>query len=229
MKILHIWDICNNSALISEKLNEKGHKSFVITRKNYSQKELLKYLINVIYHLLTFKANIIHINAWDKGVLFAKLLSPKSKIIMHYHGSDIRFKQIPILIQLFSKRICVSTMDLLDIDSIVPIDLLPVLVSKDFYYRGGREKGTILELDQEKRLIEYELMPFILSLFEYYRDKKRISITNSQLLSKTGMEAIKCGTKVITDSGEIVESFPMGHIRNYGVIYNAVCGIYSNT
>jgi len=219
LRVLHIWDICDNSAIITRKLTTMGHQSFVIHRKKMTVR-LIRFVLNVIFHLLTFRADIIHINAWDKGVFPAKLLSPRSKIIMHYHGNDIRGKMIPFAVKLCVDKICVSTCDLLEYCP--RAQLLPVLVGEEFYYRGGRERRTILTLDQENRLIESELMPFILSLFEYYRDRKRIKITSSQLLSKTGMEAIACGTKVIADSGEIVTEFPKTTIKEYIAVYNTL-------
>lgn len=223
MKILHIWDICNNSALVTEKLTAAGHQSLVVTRSNYSRKYLIQYYLRVIYHLLTFKADIVHVNAWDKGVLFAKLFSPRSKILMHYHGSDIRWKRVPLVVILFANLLCVSTRDLMGTGLSIPYwpRLLPVLIPDEFYYRGGREVGKTIEIPPGSQNIAYELMPFVLSLGEFYRDcKRRPNITNAQVLSKTGREALLCGTKVITDSGEIVESFPITEFKDYVVIYN---------
>lgn len=139
---------------------------------------------------------------------------------MHYHGSDIRGKNISLFTILFANIICVSTRDLMDECSPFETKLLPVLVPECFTYTGGRVMGTTLELDRDNRNIPYELMPFMLSLFEFYRDKKRIKITSPKILSKIGMEAIKCGTKVIVDSGEIVDSFSMAELNDYYLLYN---------
>lgn len=220
MKILHIWDICDNSALLTEKLLPLGHQSLVVSRKEFSRKRLLNYYLRVIYRLLTFRADIVHINAWDKGVFFARLFSPKSKILMHYHGSDILGKPIPFQVKWFVHLLCFSTVNLSD-SCPFPDRWLPVLIPDQFYYRGGRTPGKIIEIPMVNRNIPYERMPFILSSGEFYRDKKRRSnITSSQVLSKTGREALACGTKVITDSGEIVESFPITTFKDYAVIYN---------
>lgn len=225
MKILHVWDICNNAALLTEKLTAAGHPSLVVTRSEYSRKRLIQYYVRVIFHLLTFKADIVHVNAWGKGVLLAKLFSPRSKILMHYHGSDILGKQIPFVVILFANLLCVSTKNLMGTGLSIPYwpRLLPVLIPDEFYYRGGRTPGKIIEISMENRNIAYELMPFVLSLGEFYRDKKRRpNITNAQVLSKTGREALLCGTKVITDSGEIVRpgEFPITEFKDYAVIYN---------
>lgn len=221
MNVLHIWDVCGNSQYITEKLTKLGHKSKVITRTEYSRKNLSKYYLRVIINLLSFRADIVHINSWDKGIILAKIFSPKSKIIMHYHGSDIIDRVVPLRVQLLANKICFSTKNLIDSCASYDQCLLPVIIPEMFYYRGCREEGTTLVLDQDNRTIPYELMPIILSHYEYYRDKKRRpNITSSEVLSKTGMEAIQCGTKVITDSGEIVESFPMTKLRDYFIIYN---------
>jgi len=222
LKILHIWDICHNSNYLTQKLKERGHESLVVTRTEYSKVRLPYYLLRVIFHLLTFKADIIHINYWEKGVFLAKIFSPKSKILMHYHGSDIIDKPVPRSVKRFTTIICFSTRNLLETHQGT---LLPILVPDWFMYTGGREQGTILELDQDNRQVPHELMPFILSLFEFYRDKKRrTNITSSAVLSQTGMEAIQCGTKVIADSGEIVESFPMTKLTDYYLLYNQLGG-----
>ncbi len=219
MNILHLWDICDNSKYLTEKLTAKGHKSLVVSRKNFSRKKLLNYYLRVIYHLLTFKANIIHINAWSKGILLAKIFSPKSKILMHYHGSDILGKELPKLMR-FVNLLCFSTWNLV-MDNLGKGFLLPVLVPDWFVNMGGRIMGTTLELDQDNRTIPYYKMPEVLSSYEFYRDKKRKkNITSSKVLSKTGMEAIKCGTKVIVDTGEIITEFPLANPKLYYTFYN---------
>lgn len=223
--MLHIWDICHNSAYVSEKLRIFGHQSVVVTRSNYSRKYLIQYYLRVIFHLLTFKADIVHINAWDKGILFVILFSPRSKILMHFHGSDIRNKRFPKIVQRFADLYCFSTRDIFeqDYDDYITgvFQLLPVLIPDEFYYRGGRSPGKIIEITPGSQKIPYDQMPFVLSSGEFYRDRKRNpNITNAQVLSKIGLEALQCGTKVITDSGEIVESFPMVTLRDYCAIYN---------
>ncbi len=234
MRVLHLWDICDNSALLTEKLLPLGHPSLVVSRTSFSRKRLIQYYMRVIWRLLTFRADIVHINAWDKGVIFAKLFSPKSKILMHYHGSDILGKQIPRIIRRFVDLYGFSSRNIFAQDYVDYIEgvfqLIPVLIPNQFYYRGGRTPGKIIEIPMENRNIPYERMPFILSSGEFYRDKKRrANITSSQVLSKTGREALACGTKVITDSGEIVESFPITTFKEYAVIYNDLCSFNSNS
>ena len=155
MNILYLWDICDNSKYLTEKLTAKGHKSLVVSRKTFSRKKLLNYYLRVIYHLLTFKANIIHINAWTKGILLAKIFSPKSKILMHYHGSDIRGKKM----SKWSKYVQVNGFSTQDIFDMCDIEghhkLLPVLVPDWFVNMGGRITGTTLELNQDNRNIPY--------------------------------------------------------------------------
>ena len=47
-----------------------------------------------------------------------------------------------------------------------------------------------------------------------------ILIVNPDILSKTGMEAIRCGTKVIVDTGEIITEFPLASPKLYYAMYN---------
>jgi hypothetical protein len=59
----------------------------------------------------------------------------------------------------------------------------------------------------------YLKMPELLRRYEYYIDVKRDS--NGELLkgtlSKTALEALACGVKVITCEGKIVEALPLDH------------------
>jgi len=234
MKILHIWDICDNSNYLTEKLLEQGHKSLVVTRKkskNYSKKGLVLFYIKVISRCLTFRADIIHINSWDKGILFAKIFSRKSKILMHFHGSDVLGKTLPNRIK-YADLIGFSTKNIFNehwfCHKFKPKRLLPVLVPDWFVDMGGRIMGTTLELDQDNRIIPYYKMPALLSSYEFYRDKKRRdNITSSEVLSKTGMEALRCGTKVIVDTGETIHTesdlaFQLSTIDDYLELYEGM-------
>lgn len=243
MRILHIWDICNNSQYLTEKINILGHKSILVTRKKMTIR-LYRFILMVIFQLLTFRADIIHINAWDKGVLLAKILSPRSKIIMHYHGSNIRGKQIPFFVELFTNRIVVSTRDLIE-PCHGNIGLLQVIVTNNFYYRGGRTKNKALYVhhyaDYAKKAADYakknnldlvvldrmanppiivahSLMPQLLSTIDYYLDFK--GYTNFKTLTLTAKEAIACGCKVVVDNLDIVEDFEQTTIKDYIEVYN---------
>lgn len=245
IRILHIWDIVDNSRLISQKLNEMGHKSIVVDRKRMTI-GLFRFILNVIIRLLTFRADIIHINAWTKGVFFARILSPKSKIIMHFHGSEIRGKSLPSSVLLLADIMGYSTRDIFDqVDCEGYHILLPVIVDDMFYDRGGRVEKTALYVhhyqDYLKKALSYTIlnglgfnmlnrmanppivvprtyMPVLLSKMEYYLDFK--GYTNIHTLTLTAKEAIACGCKVVVDNYDIVTEFEETTIKDYVKVYN---------
>lgn len=248
MKILHIWDICDNSRYLTEKLIPLGVESKVIDRQRMTV-GLFRFLLNVVYQLLFYKADIIHINAWTKGVLLARIFSPRSKILMHFHGSDIRGKKVPSIVILFANLICVSTKDLMGMGLSFPYwpRLLPVLVRDMFYDRGGRIKNTALYRHHYRNfynkscrytsannlflysfgekmipqfIIRHSQMPEFLSMFEYYLDFK--GYTSKDTLTLTAREAVACGCKVVVDNLDVVESFPQTTIKDYIKVYNEV-------
>lgn len=108
MKIMHIWDICDFGKNISNFIldNNLG-KSKVVKKEGMP----IRFGLLVILELLYFRPNIVHVHYWTKGVIFAKIFS-RAKIIMHFHGSDIRGKVVPDYVKNWSK-VLVSTRDLL--------------------------------------------------------------------------------------------------------------------
>lgn len=249
MKILHLWDICDNSALITERLLIYGHKSLVVSRTEFSRKRLIQYYLRVIYHLLAFRADVVHVNAWTKGVIFARIFSPKSKILMHFHGSEIRNKRFSRAVQRFADYYGFSTRDIFnqDYDDYITgvFVLLPVLVNKMFYDRGGRIENTALYIHHYRDfftkacfyamrnrlnlmtldrmaippiIIPHSQMPILLSSVEYYLDFK--GYTSKDTLTLTAREALACGCKVVVDNLDVVESFPQTTIQDYIKVYN---------
>lgn len=239
MKILHIWDICDNSRYISEKITPWGHESIVIDRKKLTVGKY-RFILNVIYHLIRFKPDIVHVNAWTKGVILTRIFARKSKILMHFHGSDIRDKEIPKSVLKYSDEIFCSTKDLLK----QPMELLPVIVRDNFFYRGNRVKNTALyvhwykdymekarhycwendlkltiinRMDKSSMIIPHSLMPKLLSTMDYYLDFK--GYTSIDTLTLTAKEALMCGCKVVVDNLDIVTDFPQTTIHDYIAVY----------
>ena len=109
MKILHIWDIAGFGQRITDYINSNDYgESRVIKVKGTP----VRFTLLVIKELLFYRPDIVHVHYWTKGIILAKLFT-RSKIIMHFHGSDIRGKSIPWHVNKWADRIIVSTRDLL--------------------------------------------------------------------------------------------------------------------
>jgi hypothetical protein len=127
LKVLYIWDTAGIGSRIAQYINshELG-TAYVIHRKasdrarivsQYSfnvvvDSSVLVFYLHVMWHLMTFRPNIIHVNSLKWGVILARLLRPRTPILMHFHGSAIRNGIISQWISWFVTKIIVSTRDL---------------------------------------------------------------------------------------------------------------------
>ena len=108
LKIMYIWDICDFGKNISNFiLNHNLGKAKVIKKEGMP----IRFGLLVILQLLYFRPNIVHVHYWTKGVILTKFFS-RAKIIMHFHGSELRGKIIPNYVEKWS-TVLVSTRDLL--------------------------------------------------------------------------------------------------------------------
>jgi hypothetical protein len=185
--------------------------------------------------IITKRFDIIHIHYLDEIIPFIKFLYPKKLIVMHYHGDDIRGKW-GLKRKYWSKAdlVLYSTQDLLDKET--PSDAVyvpnPVDIeifnqcrikpeprtafhisynSDELAKKYAEEHGLELTIfDRTKQgIISHLKLPEILCQYEYYIDVKRNS--KGELLpslSKTALEALACGLKVINYEGKIVTALP---------------------
>ena len=103
MRILHILDAAGVACIYSKFLQKKGHESRVIWNKDVGDKYGIydyykDYIINVSYAEFTERclregetADVIHVHGFI-DILFKlhKKFHKSKKIILHYHGTDIR-------------------------------------------------------------------------------------------------------------------------------------------
>ncbi len=183
---------------------------------------------------LARKFDVIHVHSLDKIVPLFKLIYPSKPLILHYHGSDIRNKwELKKKIWKKADLILVSTPDLLSgaPENVVylpnPVDtelFRPVHGSKnpnsalyiikrqageriDWAYEVAEKLGLELTIiDRVASPIPHIELPRFLNRFEYYIDRKHIPS-----LSKTALEALACGLKVVNWKEEIVEGLPSEH------------------
>lgn len=173
------------------------------------------------------KYDIIHVHNFDKIVPYIKLLY-KKPVVLTYHSLTIT-KEWEKRKQMWSKAdvVTVTTPNLVKNSFI----LIPNPVDTSLFKpMGSHEKGTALYLsyyaEEEARAIAEKLglkltivernikhaeMPFILSKYEYFIDIKRSPKVSNEIIkaiSKTALEALATGTKVINWEGKIIETLP---------------------
>jgi hypothetical protein len=172
-----------------------------------------------------FKPDIIHISSSLEGIVISRAIAWRTPIIFSYHGSDARDttgKPHKVVVRL-ADYIHVSTPDLQSYGNWIDRPIPTI-----FYYRGGRKLNTALmfykshfyadkrDMAREwsrKHGIELTIldelhpgfpipndqMPELFSKFEYFLDWKDQK-DELYALSKTALEALSCGCKVIHDS-----------------------------
>lgn len=181
------------------------------------------------------KFDITHIHYFDKIVPYLKSLYSKKPIVLHYHGDDIRRKwSLRYKYWRNADAVLYSTPDLLDDETPTYAIYLPNPVDMELFrpMLNLRSTGSGLYLikhqegedvnwpqrvaeryclklhvhDLKTSPIAHSRMPYFLNRFEFYIDQNYIPS-----LSKTALEALACGLKVIRWDEEIVEKLPEEH------------------
>lgn len=181
------------------------------------------------------KYDLIQVHYLDRIVPWLKRIYRRKPVILLYVGSDIR-RRWDERSQYWQKAdLClVSTPSLLE-GAPTSVEWLPNPVDTDLFYPRASERklGHAFHISYgadalaqryaaENRLkltihnrhttpIPYTEMGEILSSYEYYIDVKTFPGGKSSGLSKTGLEALACGCKVVRWDGEIVEGLPSEH------------------
>lgn len=251
-----VFKQCDSSKRLS--LGQDGfYRNFLLCQNNVQPRyrfgpgflrRLIKKLwrmTNVLRFYLTAKRlarnfDLVHVHS----LYWFFFLIPKRKLILHFHGSDIRdspslktaFDRLitRLFLRLFSsqKIFYFSTPDLVNdcptgIYMHNPVDLDHFTVkSRTFdektavyienWYAGSCEwaedmaknyglKLTVVNRTKNEH-VPYQNFPDYLSNFEYFIDRHVI-----QSLSKTALEALALGLKVIQWDGKVVESLPVEH------------------
>ncbi|MGQ9680670.1 MAG: hypothetical protein ACUVV4_07920 [Candidatus Bathyarchaeia archaeon] len=240
MKILHIWNTAGIGSIIAKHMDRLyGTESLVVMRHSFDPFGFTTYgkLWNCGSKMFGFKSlllarrfDIIHVHYFDAIIPFLKFFHHEKPAIIHYHGDDIRNKWVSRR-RYWSKAdlALYSTPDLLNIETPKDAVYIPNPVDTDLFYplnRHDRKPKSAMcfpyHVDEEKakcyarrygldltfiqRKVSYREMPRLLNQYEYYIDQTEIPS-----LSKTALEALACGLKVITVNGYIVEDLPPQH------------------
>lgn len=179
--------------------------------------------------------DIIHVHGQWKILPITKLLYPSKPLIAHFHGTDIRgLWNKRKKFWKFADVLLYSTLDLKDEETpreaifiLNPVDMdlfypkHDVLFPNDAFhitYNADNEAKRLaqqygLKLVIHDRSIPYRKFADELCNYGYYIDVKAVapSFRIYNFLSKTGLEALACGLKVINRDGNILEGLPEEH------------------
>jgi len=252
MKILHVWDQASTASVIAKWQRKVfNHATAVIKNaKHDKQKDTSyyggfivknKYLFVIKAIILAKKFDIIHLHdAWFM-VVPLRILYPKKKVILHYHGSMVRAelkgKSFRLKNELFVDQIIVSTPDLLEHDYskqpyyipnpidvelfklIKPLENNKALISLKKNQSSSR---TLMELQKHgfdvtletiprELRTNYSNFPTRLMMYEYYAD---LPFVNGEMIhanSVAGLQAMSMGLKVINWDYSVSNILPDYH------------------
>jgi len=249
IKILHIWNVAGVSNTLSFEQRKLNVQSDIISRIDLDlyhfhkihpecfislPRSFLQFYAKTLF--LARKYDILHIHWYDWIIPYLRFLYNKKIIIIHYHGSDIRYRfEEKRKRNKYSDFIAVSTSDLIQHipeSSYIPnpVDLNHFTRKKDFIkktaltfqaYSKFKNTKNLAEkvakkrdlkltiINREKKKIPYPEMPRFLEKFEFYIDIRQEPTKNEILdtLSLTALQALGLKTKVIFNN-KVIEEFP---------------------
>jgi hypothetical protein len=281
MHILHVWDQAGVAYTLAKYQQQlQGHEAKVIMIGNYNKYGIgefyKQYILNAALEEFTEKcieeaksADILHIHSRiDVLLKLRQKFGNSKKIILHYHGTDIRGlkkqklphrsqlsdlairsimmyrrirdkvlfrKRMHIKAQRMADTVIVSTPDLLQL--VAKGIHLPNPVDTDHFKPDSiskNEQKEALTIDTEvtdiqwaldyckrhnislnievynriKNPIIYKDMPQFLRRYKTYVDIRYVNKTILQNLSKTALEALACGLKVLDYQLKYLQGLP---------------------
>lgn len=236
MKVLLVWDTAGVFSPIAVWLNKNGHEAKIMMSEEcdpFGQTSQLDSAImtkstkgfykRLIKELLFFRPNVVHVSDSIKAFLVVRLLLPRAKIVMTYHGSVRRMKSGKYHSEVdIAEKVTVTTPDLYKFG-----EWMDRPIWGYFYDRGGRVKNTAVMLYADGFLVDWredgkrwakingidltvvdatkgnfilhKELPEFFSKFEFFMDCKGhiINPDGSTTVSTAAMEAKACGCKVI--------------------------------
>jgi len=203
------------------------------------------------------KFDVIHVHSVDRIVPYLKLVYPHELVVLHYHGDEIRDKwtqrqqywaKADVLVcatlSLFGSGTpsrAVLLTNPVDTETFCPGEEKPSpgtalhfpRNADDLAIEYAKEHGLELTIYDGKTqgIIPYVRLPEVLRRYEYYIDVKR-NYAGTLLkggMSKTGLEALACGLKVIKWDGSQVQGLPAENrpenvARQVYALYKAALG-----
>lgn len=261
MKVLYVWDTAGVFSPVASWLNKtNGHEAKVLMNEECdpfeqtsqldcaimvkSAKEFYKKLIKELFF---FRPDIIHVSDSIKAFLVVRLLAPRARIVMTYHGGVRRMKSGKRHPEVdMAEKVTVAIPDLYEFG-----EWMDRPIWGYFYDRGGRVKNTAVMLYADYFFIDWREktkmwakangidltivdrtkgdfilhkdLPEFFSKFEFFLDYKGhlINPDGSITISLAAMEAKACGCKIIHDSnlGKVKEDIVIISPEDYYDMY----------
>ena len=208
-RILHIWNTAGIGGYLARYMDSlfPSLESHCIMRVKYDSFELMAkgkvYTCNwfkwfLMCLIIPYKYHIIHVHGYDRILPFLKILYPRKKILLHYHGTEIRgnWATKKRFLYRLADKIIVSTPDLLKgapqrveyLPNPIHYDRIdelkaPVKIDKAFHVdryathiamEYARELGKeMVVLDRENHWLTHKRFLTELTKYAYYIDVKR--------------------------------------------------------
>jgi hypothetical protein len=237
MKILHVGNIAHVPEVIAKYMDKfHGTSSVVLERKGRSP---YLFVAKVLGKAISF--DVVHIHYDDKLLPFFRWFYPKKRLVIHYHGDDIRNKwSAKRKFWKHADLILYSVLDLEARDMPLSAFYLPNPVDEELFHKENppadnsaltfshyaddlaRELAEQygLDLSINERNVPYEEMPFILRRYAYYIEVKRnfegIRLGKGDSVSVVALQALACGLKVVKWDGKLMlPPLPYEHRLEY--------------
>ena len=265
LRILHIWNLAGIGGRLARYLDRYFNtESLSVHRKALDLFQLgtekteiwdttaLKWLIKAFLRAKDY--DVLHFHSLDRYLWIFRKAYPKKKIIIHYHGTEIRGRwEYRRRYWKNTDIICVSTPDLLQgapenafwipntVDEELCDDLqMPQHMRNGKAFHVDRYAVDIAEKFVEKYGLEMDILvrddkplphnEFLRKMAKYscVIDVKRDNNRKKKLeaMSLTGLEALFMNIPVINWQGEWIESYPPYHESHW--VANRLYKIYSD-
>jgi glycosyltransferase involved in cell wall biosynthesis len=195
--------------------------------------------------------DVVHVHTLFKAIPDLRKKYRDKKLVLHYHGSEARDRRgDPLKAEAENKADAIlgSTADLKDfVDNIVHV---PNPVDTEHFTPGSRSNGRAFTIrttrgdtqrvldylksgnidmqvdvvDREASPIPYAQVPSFLKKYGIYVDIKFIDGKLLHAMSKTGLESLACGLRVLNHELKYVEGLPEEHKPE--VVASRVLDIY---
>jgi len=259
MKILFVWDVAGVSCVQAKYLRKRGHICNVMMRKSYDGFGFIDFYKEISldadgnefdnWAIRNAEVNdIIHVNSDYQLAYRIKKEYPDKKVILEYHGSDVRLTPIKDR-EMWERpldKILVSTPDLLDYGIEKVVEWLPITIDREHFKVSKHSRGALFIKPHDQELPptdtpynihvvlrdvtpwKYSEMPRLFKLYNTYIDiRKDKDVGYMTALSKTALEALSTGMQVYTHDKRIITELPKWHepetvITQLEAIYNSL-------
>jgi glycosyltransferase involved in cell wall biosynthesis len=240
MKILHVWNTAGIACILAKYQRRVGHTANVITRSGYDSFGIAQFYgatqfddmgsMEFALMVVNFagRYDVIHIHSLPRLAFFIRMRYPRKKIILHYHGSELRNGSS--LFEACASHVIVCTRDLLplvkhenalyipnpiDIEHFRPLSntgakWLSFMHSGQFSTEPPSCIDAVI-VDRGESAIRYAQMPAYLSQFAGYVDVKIVNGQKLQAMSTTGLQALACGLPVYNYECRVLRGLPQEH------------------